>query len=101
MAKKTVKESPHLRVRMDPKLLARLEGAREANGNTLTGEIVTRIEDTFRRDERVTEITAARDALAAELADVRNQLIETRTERARMEQQLKEWDERRGFASAI
>jgi hypothetical protein len=53
MAKKTVKQPPHLRVRIDPKLLARLEKARETNGNTLTGEIVCRLEESFSTADRI------------------------------------------------
>ena len=45
------KETPHLRVRIEPTLLARLEKAREKSGRTLTGEIVHRIEQTFRKEE--------------------------------------------------
>jgi hypothetical protein len=50
MARKP-KETPHLRVRIEPTLLARLERAREKSGRTLTGEIVHRIEQTFRKEE--------------------------------------------------
>jgi hypothetical protein len=50
MARKP-KEAPHLRVRIEPTLLARLERAREKSGRTLTGEIVHRIEQTFRKEE--------------------------------------------------
>lgn len=42
---------PHLRVRIEPRLLARLEKSREKNGRTLTGEIVERLEQSFRRDD--------------------------------------------------
>jgi hypothetical protein len=51
MVKKTKKTTPHLRVRMEPELLARLERAREKAGRTLTGEIVHRIERSFQRDD--------------------------------------------------
>jgi DNA repair exonuclease SbcCD ATPase subunit len=53
MAKKAAKQPPHLRVRIEPKLLARLEKAREANGNTLTGEIVERLEETFSTEDKM------------------------------------------------
>jgi hypothetical protein len=52
MARKP-KETQHLRVRIEPTLLARLEKAREKSGRTLTGEIVHRIEQTFRKNEDV------------------------------------------------
>jgi len=45
------KDTPHLRVRIEPKLLARLEKSRQKSGNTLTGEIVERLEESFRRDD--------------------------------------------------
>jgi hypothetical protein len=45
------KETPHLRVRIEPKLLGRLEKSRQKSGNTLTGEIVARLEESFRRDD--------------------------------------------------
>jgi hypothetical protein len=43
MAKKT-RETSHLRVRLDPIRLAKLERAAERNGRTLTGEIVHRLD---------------------------------------------------------
>lgn len=46
------RESPHLRVRIEPRLLARLEKAREKSGRTLTGEIVSRLEQSFQREDR-------------------------------------------------
>ena len=50
MAKKK-KATPHLRIRIEPELLAQLENSRKAQGRTLTGEIVHRIEQSFRRSE--------------------------------------------------
>src|SRR5262245_3603007 len=47
----TTTETSHLRVRIEPKLLARLEKSRQKSGNTLTGEIVARLEESFRRDD--------------------------------------------------
>jgi len=38
--------------------LARLEKAREMNGRTLTGEIVQRLEESFRREDQQALITA-------------------------------------------
>jgi hypothetical protein len=52
MAKKTARETSHLRVRIEPKLLARLEKSRERNGHTLTGEIVARLEQSFEKEDR-------------------------------------------------
>ena len=42
---------PHLRVRIEPNLLARLEKARAKSGHTLTGEIVARLEHSFHKDD--------------------------------------------------
>ena len=58
MAKKSTHETPHLRVRIEPRLLARLEKEREKNRRTLTGEIVHRLEDSFRREDQQALIAA-------------------------------------------
>jgi hypothetical protein len=52
------KETPHLRVRIEPRLLERLEKAREKGGRTLTGEIVSRLEQSFRRQDEVQLLTS-------------------------------------------
>ena len=44
-----MKDAPHLRLRIDPQLLARIERAREKSGRTLTGEIAHRLEQSFER----------------------------------------------------
>jgi hypothetical protein len=46
MAKKA-RETTHLRVRLDPIRLAKLEKSAEKNGLTLTGEIVRRLDESF------------------------------------------------------
>ena len=43
--------TPHLRVRIEPSLLARLEKSRAKSGRTLTGEIVQRLEHSFHKDD--------------------------------------------------
>jgi hypothetical protein len=45
------KDIPRLRLRIEPKLLARLEKSRQKTGRTLTGEIVERLEHSFRKDD--------------------------------------------------
>jgi hypothetical protein len=45
------KDTPHLRLRVDPSLLARLEKAAEKNGRTLTGEINHRLGESFKKDD--------------------------------------------------
>jgi hypothetical protein len=51
MAKKRKETTRHLRIRIEPELLARLEKSRTANNRTLTGEIVHRIEQTYRKSD--------------------------------------------------
>jgi hypothetical protein len=46
------KEAPHLRVRIEPRLLARLEKAREKTGRTMTGEIVDRLWKSFQGEDQ-------------------------------------------------
>lgn len=46
MAKKT-RETTHLRLRLDPIRLVKLEKSAERNGLTLTGEIVRRLDASF------------------------------------------------------
>jgi hypothetical protein len=46
-----IKETPHLRLRVDPSLLAKLEKAAEKNGRTLTGEINNRLSESFQKDD--------------------------------------------------
>lgn len=58
-------DTPHLRVRIEPKLLARLEKSREKSGRTLTGEIHHRLEQSFQREDTAALVTrAAREAAA-------------------------------------
>jgi len=60
------KQAPHLRIRVPPRLLARLQKAREKNGRTLTGEIVFRLDQSFQGQE-LSEAEAA--GMAAGAAD--------------------------------
>jgi hypothetical protein len=46
------KEAPHLRVRLKPRLIDRLEKAREKTGRTMTGEIEWRLDQSFQRDDQ-------------------------------------------------
>jgi hypothetical protein len=64
-------ETPHLRVRIEPRLLARLEKAREKSGRTLTGEIVSRLESSFRRDDHEELIVETVDKTLAALPALR------------------------------
>jgi hypothetical protein len=53
-------EQTHIRVRIDNDLLSRLEKERAANGRTLTGEVVFRLEQSFRQQDvrKIIEDTA-------------------------------------------
>jgi Arc-like DNA binding domain len=64
------KEGPHLRVRLPPKMLERLEKSREKEGRTLTGEIVHRIDESFRRDTTREQIAAMGAMIADLMIDV-------------------------------
>jgi hypothetical protein len=44
-------QAPHLRIRLEPELLAKVEKARRGTGRTVTGEIAHRLERSF-TDER-------------------------------------------------
>jgi hypothetical protein len=58
------KEASHLRVRIEPRLLARLEKARESTGRTMTGEIVERLWQSFQKeDQHKLAVQAATTAL--------------------------------------
>jgi len=43
--------APHLRIRLNEDLLAKLEDARNANGRTMTGEISRRLEASFLQED--------------------------------------------------
>jgi hypothetical protein len=92
MSKKRKQTTPHLRIRIEPELLARLEKSRAANSRTLTGEIVHRIEQTYRKEDDADLATLVyRAAFGARTGDLLRAfataiwLIERRTS--------KKWDE--------
>ena len=68
---------PHLRVRIEPKLLAKLEKSREKNGRTLTGEIVARLEESFRTDDRVAKVEEFMHQRVEDWKDRYDERIET------------------------
>ncbi|MGZ3320199.1 MAG: hypothetical protein ACXU9C_04370 [Xanthobacteraceae bacterium] len=70
MPKKSPIKTPHLRVRIEPKLLAKLEKSREKNAHTLTGEIVTRLEQSFETEDR---LALFREAMDRRIEDVKSQ----------------------------
>lgn len=64
------KDTPHLRLRVDPSLLARLEKAAEKNGRTLTGEINHRLGESFKKDDVLTVADVMSDKIILKLTDV-------------------------------
>jgi hypothetical protein len=46
-------DAPHLRIRIEPALLARLEKAAAKNDRPLTAEITARLIESFRKDDYV------------------------------------------------
>jgi hypothetical protein len=68
MARKA-KDTPHLRLRIEPSLLARLEKSAEKNGRTLTGEIVDRLESSFRRYDLQALVDETAERVAEKVAN--------------------------------
>jgi Arc-like DNA binding domain len=66
MARKA-KDTPHLRLRIEPSLLGRLEKSAEKNGRTLTGEIVDRLDASFKRDDMQAYVDATAQRIAEKL----------------------------------
>jgi hypothetical protein len=54
-------------VRIDPIRLSRLEKAAETNGRTLTGEIVHRLDESFRRLDVTSNLETLSDEIAAKV----------------------------------
>lgn len=65
MARKP-KDTSHLRLRIDPIRLAKLEKAAERNGRTLTGEITYRLDQSFKSetDRRIERLLLRDHAIA-------------------------------------
>ena len=61
------KDTPHLRLRIEPSLLARLQKSAEKNDRTLTGEIVDRLDASFKRDDIQGYVDATARTIAAKL----------------------------------
>jgi hypothetical protein len=84
MARKA-KDTPHLRLRIEPSLLARLEKSAEKNGRTLTGEIVDRLDGSFRREDMMAVIEATAQRVSEKVAPLRAVLIEAARNNAAVE----------------
>jgi hypothetical protein len=66
MARKP-KDTSHLRLRIDPIRLAKLENQAEKNGRTLTGEITHRLDESFRRDNLTDALEKLSDQVTAKV----------------------------------
>jgi Arc-like DNA binding domain len=95
------KRSRNLTFRSRVDMRDRLSDAASENGRSISEEIESRLEESFRRDEKIADVTASRDAIAAELAELRKQFLDARTENAKMGQRLKDWEERSSFARTM
>jgi hypothetical protein len=67
------KDTPHLRLRIDPPVLAKLEKAAEKNGRTLTGEINHRLSESFKKDDILTVADVLSDKIVLKVTDVLRQ----------------------------
>jgi hypothetical protein len=67
MAKKA---TPHLRLRVEPALLVRLEKYAEKNGRTLTGEIVARLEQSFKREDLTEILESLSDKMTVKIGNM-------------------------------
>jgi hypothetical protein len=73
MARKA-KDTPHLRLRIDAALLARLEKSAEKNERTLTGEITHRLEASFQRDDTRGHLNAQAQAFMERMLEALQQV---------------------------
>ena len=73
MARKA-KETPHLRLRVEQSLLARLEKSAAKDARTLTGEIVHRLQQSFETDDRIEIFRATMSERIAELIKQRDEI---------------------------
>jgi hypothetical protein len=64
------KDAPHIRLRIEPAMLKRLEKYAEKNGRTLTGEIVHRLGESFARDDLMDVLETLSDKLTVKINDI-------------------------------
>jgi hypothetical protein len=77
----------HLRIRIEPKLLDRLEAAREKGGQTLTGEITRRLTQSFAREDQAAVADIVREVFS-EVKSLSDQLIGVREDLQKMQAEL-------------
>jgi hypothetical protein len=66
MARK-LEETSHVRVRLDPIRLAKLQKQADKHSRTLTAEITHRLDESFRRDELPATLERMADEIAAKV----------------------------------
>jgi hypothetical protein len=94
------KDTTHLRLRVEERLLERLEKAAEKSRRTLTGEIVHRLEQSFRKENESATIQAAAATIqaaaiataTATAATVLDQVFSTPDYRTKIRNLLEEGD---------
>jgi hypothetical protein len=91
------KQPAHLRVRIEPKLLERLEKARKWHRRTMTGEIVERLENSFRQDDITdaisnveSEVSSMESLVDSGFTDVEKELKQMRLELHQIRTELQE-----------
>jgi hypothetical protein len=67
---KKPKDTSHLRLRIDPIRLAKLEKAAEKNSRTLTGEIVHRLDQSFKSDDLTDVLERLSDRVTVKITEV-------------------------------
>jgi hypothetical protein len=64
-------DAPHLRLRIEPALLARLEKAAAKNERTLTGEITHRLGESFQKEDLRQTLETLADSIVAKFGNVK------------------------------
>jgi hypothetical protein len=64
------RDAPHIRLRIESRMLERLEKYAEKNGRTLTGEIVHRLSESFARDDLTDVLEKLSDKLTVKINDM-------------------------------
>src|SRR5215472_5735323 len=94
-----VEKTPLIRIRLEPRLLARLEKERAKSGRTLTGEIVERLEQSFKPKEFEKQVDEVAKKVTHDLLERFGEILNLRAEllardRAELEAEKKALQER-------
>jgi hypothetical protein len=65
-----IQDTHHIRLRIDPARLARLEKSAEKNGRTLTGEIIHRLDASFQREDLTAFVERLSDQVTVKVTEV-------------------------------